>query len=942
MTDIIPILRRRRDRRDQNHRSAQARIRRVALGVGFTLSTLLAVLILAAGIFYANLTRDLPSIDALPVLLNPPDGILLQPTRLYDRSGQVLLKTLAPDDSPRRYIPYDPGNPQHLPEPLVQAVLAANDPTFWEHSGYSAMGLNQPESHPTIAQELVSSLLLWDEPPSLNRALRERLLAAQVTSTYGRPQVLEWFLNSADFGNYAHGVEAAAQLYFGKDSTSLSLAEASILASVIQAPSLNPLDAPEAALERGRENIRRMQALGYISDQETLDGLAEQPVFAEKRASEKFAPAFINLVMNQLDRQGFRERASLGGLNIYTSLDYDLQQQASCAARAYIQRLTGAQEDTAACEAARLLPPLPPGISVPDASASALILDPKTGQVVAAVGETVGSQETASMTAHNGGTLLTPFVYLTGFTRGLSPASLVWDVPGNGGVTNPDGEYHGPVRLRMALANDYLVPAAKVMNQMGIANVVQTSESFGLDIQPESSPQGVTDPLNDPVPLTLLEASAAYGVFATGGVKYGAPSGDGLIPAALLRVESIDHDILLDWTSPEAQPVLTPQLAYLMNNVLSDESARWDSLGHPNAFEIERPVGAKTGWTRDGGDAWAVGYTPYRVAAVWTGTRVENTGLSPRISMGLWSALMQYASREFPPEGWTAPAGITEMDVCDPSGMLPTSDCPAIVREVFANGSEPTQLDNLYRAYQVNRETGYLATVFTPPQLVETRVYMDVPPEAREWAADNGLRTPPDSYDAIQPVTINPDANIASPEMFADLRGEVEIRGTAAGEDLETYRILIGQGLNPGDWIQLGEDRTVPVEDGLLTKWDTSGLNGLYAIQLQVVRGDQRVETSIIQVTVDNTLPEVSITYPADGEELSYDSNRQITFQVTASDNLSLARVEFAVDGNSIGALEDAPYSLVWTTRRGEHSLFVKAIDRAGNESTARIEFVIK
>jgi membrane peptidoglycan carboxypeptidase len=942
MTDTIPILRRRRDRREQKQRGAQARLRRVLLGIGFSLSTLLAVLILTGGVFYANLTRNLPSISALPVLLNPPDGILLQPTRFYDRSGQVLLKTLAPTESPRRYIPYDPGNPQHLPEPLVQAVIAACDPAFWEHSGYSVLGVGQPEAHPTVAQKLVSSLLLWDEPPSLNRALRERLLAAQVTSTYGRPQVLEWFLNSADFGNYAYGVDAAAGLYFGKESTGLSLAEASILAAVIQAPSLNPLDAPDAALERGREVLRRMGSLGLISDEEALDALAERPAFAGKSAREDFAPAFLKLVMDQLEDQFTLQRVSRGGLNIYTSLDYDLQQQAACAVRATTQRLTGAPEDTDACQAVRLLPPLPPGVTLPEASASALILDPKTGQVLALVGEMAAGVESASMTAHNAGSLLTPFIYLTGFTRGLSPASLVWDVPGNGGVVNPDGEYHGPLRLRMALANDYLLPAAEVLNQVGLSSVTQTSGSFGLQVQSGSSPGGITDPLSDPVPLTLLDVSAAYAVFATGGVKYGGPSGEDLIPAALLRVESVDHDTWLDWANPGAQPVLTPQLAYLINQVLSDEPARWPSLGHPNAFEIERPVGAKTGWTPDGGDAWAVGYTPYRVVAVWTGTRVEQAGLSPRVPMGLWSALMRYASAGFPPEGWTAPPGITAIDVCDPSGMLPTRDCPAIVREVFASGSEPTQPDNLYRAYEINRETGYLATVFTPPQLVESRVYMAVPPEAREWAAANGLPAPPDSYDAIQPVTLNPNVNISSPTMFADLRGQVEIRGTAAGEDLDTFRLLVGQGLNPADWIQLGGDRNAPVENRLLATWDTSGLNGLYAIQLQVVRADQRVETAVIQVTVDNIEPTVDITYPADGQELSYDSNRQITFQVAASDNLSLARLEFAVDGSSVGVLEDPPYALAWRVRRGEHALFVRAIDRAGNESTARIEFVVE
>ena len=182
MSAVRTVLRRRRDRRASARRGVEARTRRFALGFGFVLSLLLALSILGTAFYYAELTRDLPSVQTLPGLLNPPDGLLLQPTRVYDRAGQHILKTFAPTESPRRYIPLDPGNPQHLPDSLVQATLAMADPTFWEHSGYALTGLTNPDLHPTIAQQLVSDLLLWNEQPSLQRAFRERLLAAQITS----------------------------------------------------------------------------------------------------------------------------------------------------------------------------------------------------------------------------------------------------------------------------------------------------------------------------------------------------------------------------------------------------------------------------------------------------------------------------------------------------------------------------------------------------------------------------------------------------------------------------------------------------------------------------------------------------------------------------------------------------------------------------------------
>jgi membrane peptidoglycan carboxypeptidase len=945
MPAVRTILKRRRDRRDSARRSVEARTRRFALGCGFVFSFLLASIIFGITFFYANLTRDLPSIDSLPGLLNPPDGLLLQPTRIYDRTGQNILKTFAPNESPRRYIPLDPGNPQHLPDMLVQATIAMADPNFWEHPGFAWAGLDHPGLHPTLAQGLVSDLLLWNEPPSFQRAFRERLLAAQVTYEYGRSQVIEWYLNSANYGNYAYGADAAAQIYFGKSAAELTPAESAILAAVSQAPSLNPLDAPQAALQRGRETVHIMQALGFLSEEEARQVLAESPTFspsppgrgARGEGKNEIAPAFLNLALQELDARFARSRIERGGLTIITTLDFNLQNQASCAMRVFMARLQGSSAIPVDCEAARLLPSLPSDLLAPEPVASAVVIDPRNGQVLAVVGESYRGQETALLTEHNAGSLLTPFIYLTGFTRGLSPATLVWDVPGLAPIRIPGNEYHGPVRLRLALANDYLAPAAQVLDQMGLENVMQTVNSFGLDVLPASVP------LRDSIPLSLLDVSGAYGVLATGGVKYGNSSDEGLTPITLLRVETVDHAVWLDGTAPGAQPVVTPQLAYLLNHILSDEPARWPALGHPNSFEIGRPVGAKTGLTLDGQDAWAVGYTPYRVATVWTGTRTNSDKpVSPRLPAGLWYALMQTASRELPPDGWRAPAGITQLEVCDPSGLLPTADCPTVVREVFADGSEPTQPDNLYRVYEINRETGFLATVFTPPQFVEQHVFMNIPSEARDWAEANGFSTPPDSYDAIQPILSNPDVSISAPDMFADVRGEIEIVGTASGENLDYFRVLVGQGLNPQNWVQVGEDsRSLVLEDTLVT-WDTSGLNGLYALQLQAVRADQRVDTAVIQVTVDNTPPEVSLSYPQEGDELDYTSNRQVTFQAQASDNLSLAIVEFYVDRKIVGSVENVPFAWTWNASRGEHELRVVARDRAGNESETEIEFKVK
>jgi len=212
--------------------------------------------------------------------------------------------------------------------------------------------------------------------------------------------------------------------------------------------------------------------------------------------------------------------------------------------------------------------------------------------------------------------------------------------------------------------------------------------------------------------------------------------------------------------------------------------------------------------------------------------------------------LMQTVSADTPADGWSAPPGVTAMMVCDPSGMLPTRECPNLVTEVFLNGSEPTQADNLYREFSVNRETGLLATVFTVPELIDTRVYLLVPENAQDWALSAGLDVPPSSYDAIQSPPVNAVANITSPQLFADVNGIVQVIGTASGVDFAYYRVQVGKGLNPQEWIQLGGDVITPVERGLLAEWNTKGLSGLYAVQLLVVRQDQVVDTAVIQVTI--------------------------------------------------------------------------------------------
>ncbi len=961
MRTVRHVIHKRQQRRERRRRRVSQGRGRAGLSIITGLSLLAALAVIGISIGYANITRDLPSLDLLPILLDAQDGQLRQPTRLYDSTGQRVLLTLEnPGAAGWQALPLDDTLLAHLPETLVKATIASVDPTFWENPGYTLETLD-PEQNPTIAQKLAADFLLWEEAPTARRAWRERLLAAQIVSRFGREQVMEWYLNSANYGNYVYGADAAARVYFGKTATDLTLAEAALLAAVAEAPALNPHTAPQAALERQKAIIQQMLRLGLISAEETHQASLEILTFRPPvEAVENMAPAFTRLVLEQVAAQYDQDRIARGGLRIFTTLDYDLQVQAACAAAAQQTRLFGESEEAdLECQAARLLPTLileDDQLSI-ETSANVVILDPATGQVLAMVGEAAPGLDPGRLPGHPPGTLMTPYVYLSAFTRGLSPASLVWDIPaslppGLADTFNLDGEFHGPVSIRAALTNDYVTPALQVLNQMGHLSIWRTAMQMGFpSLEYLESETAHRLPLGGGE-VTLLEAVHAYsafdnqgvlaGQFMTGGEDNGQAA---LSPSAVLRIEDLGGGQWLDWRTPQTRPIVSAQLAYLMTHILSDETARWPSLGHPNPLEIGRPAGTKLGRTSDGQDAWTVGYTPQIVVGVWMGSPNDQDGktISPLAAAGLWHAVMQYASRDTPVLAWETPPGISSMEVCVPSGMLPTPDCPEIVSEIFLPGNEPNQTDTLYRSFEINRETGRLATVFTPPELVIEQVFLVVPPEAEAWAAQAGIPLPPSDYDLIYiPTTISPTAAITSPAMFTYANGEIAINGNAAGEDFAYYRLQVGQGLNPKTWTLIGEDVGMPVSDGQLGVWNTEGLSGLYAIQLLVVDGDQRVETATIQVTIDNQAPEVLILFPEEGQIFYTGLDNQILFQVRASDDFGIARIEYYLDDALIASLTQPPFSTPWLSRIGLHTLRVRVVDLAGNVTEVRVEFEVK
>ncbi|MBM3121444.1 MAG: hypothetical protein FJZ97_04580 [Chloroflexi bacterium] len=921
---------------------------------------LLAVLGLAVGLatiggalLFSDVTRGLPTVEGYAERFGSPGSPRLPATRFYDRSGEVLIfeaQSAAAVD--RRWIDIEAEDPARLPA-FAQATLAFQDPDYWAASGYDWRGalpalLGRP-SAPKIADQLVEHTLLPMQDARLSpavRRLRAAILAADLTRRHSRAEILEWFLNTADYGNLAFGIDAAALTYLGKHAGDLSLSESALLAGIPVHPATNPFEAPVQSRTLRDEVLSAMRRSGFISVDQEVQAKSEPVTLRSPMEPVSGAGAdYGRFAWAQLRAQWGGEFSRWGGLTILTAEDHDLQLQTECVAATHLQRLQGADPTTvarsadgSACIAAGLLPALRPSDAGADHNVdgvTAIVMDPRTGHVLSVVGDVQAT--------HPAEAALHPLTYLAAFSRGYGPGTMVLDLPFEETGDGLEG-YRGPVSMRSALAAGLEAAGAQTLALAGVENVIRIAGELGFDL-PEVAAVG-SDGAARRAAISVEQAARAYAVLANEGRGVGEEplSDDGratsaLSPITILRIEDSAGQPVHS-AAPASRALVSAPLAFLVNDVLSDETERRSAYGAPDVLELGRPAAVVLEAGADGRDTWAVGYTRDRVVGVWLGGGAvaapeglnRLNGAAP-----VWHALLQYATREQPPQGWSMPTGVHEVQVCDPSGLLPTQYCPRIVREVFIDGTEPTSYDTLYQPLRVNRETGKLATLFTPIDLVDERVYMIPPVAASAWAQASGIQKPPTEYDtylAGEPGSAQ--ANITRPGMFETVRGKVTLRGAASMPGFEYYRLQYGLGLNPTRWIQIGSDSRTPVASGTLAVWDTAGLEGLYSVQLVVVHGEGQVVADAVQVAVDNAAPRVRLVLPQPGSVDAIAAGGGLVIEAEVFDEMGVARVDFLVDGKVLGSVSAAPWSLRWTAEPGEHEIRVRALDLAGNQGESQ------
>jgi penicillin-binding protein 1B len=586
---------------------------------------------------------------------------------------------------------------EDLPQSLTDAVLVTEDRDFYRHAGVSIRrslgalvtnvkrGARQGGS--TLTQQLVKNLYLSPER-TLRRKAIEAMLAVILDARYSKDEILEAYLNEiylGQFGSVAvNGVGEAARHYFGKEASDLDLAESATIAAMIKAPNVySPLHNPARARQRRDLVLRQMRDEKKIDDAALQQALQKPIVSVPGAESRTNAPHFVDFVKGELQAR-FGKQLKTEGLQIYTTLDVDLQRAAQ---RSVTQGLGALEKSYRRLAANAKEEPL---------QGALIVLEPRTGAVKAFVGgrDYRLSQFNRVTQAHRQpGSLFKPFVYLAAFARRdletpITPATILedtpitvtWDKGGEDEQWSPrdyDGEYRGAMTARKALELSINIPTVRASLAAGLPAVLATARAAGVGSRLRPYPSVALGAFE----VSPLEIAAAYAVFANGGVR--------VDPIAIVGVQTAAGDVL-DRKETPLRPVLPADAVFLVDSLMRGAVDR-GTASAARAGGVKGILAGKTGTTNDYRDAWFIGFSPRFLAAVWVGYDDNR----PVRLTGTQAAVPIFAdfSRSVPPqffaENFPVPSDIVTAEIDPETGGLSTPQCPRNVTEVFISGTQP-------------------------------------------------------------------------------------------------------------------------------------------------------------------------------------------------------------------------------------------------------------
>jgi penicillin-binding protein 1C len=676
------------------------RIGAVASAVGVILA------IIGFFTLFAYYSKDLPK----PGQIVRKDGFS---TKLYDRTGALLFDVY---DEERR----TPVTIATVPEILKQATVAVEDKDFYKHQGFDLLTvLRIPYNYivrgkliggSTLTQQLVKNALLTNER-SLPRKFKELILSLQIERTFTKDQILEMYFNETPYGGTAWGVGAAAEVYFSKSISELTNIEAIILAGLPQRPSAySPFagrtddDGTPLWKVRTLGVLRRMKEDGYLTElsyNQALDDM-EQVEFKQGAVAIK-APHFVFYVKDQLAQMYGEDVIEGAGFTVTTTLDLELQEQA--------QQIVADEVDKVA--------------QLTISNGAALVMDPKTGEIWSMVGSKdysnteIGGQFNVVVDAfRQPGSSIKPLTYVSLLKRGYTPASMFADVETTFQASendkpytprNYDGKFRGPVSVRNSLGSSLNIPAVKALAVVGVEPFLQLAYEMGFPTlaptQENLKRFGLAVTLGG-AEVHMIDTITAYSAFANGGEK--------IQPVSILKVQDKDGKVIYENRHVQGKRVLSAEEAFLINNILSDNSARTLAFSANSLLNVNPYVAVKTGTTNDQKDNWAVGWSRDVIVGAWVGNNdgTSMKGVASGISGAtpIWRSILLAAlqKEQFGFPEWEVPAGIEQIDVDAISGY-PAHDGFPSKKEYVIKGNSPTLPDPIHSRLKLCRGEEKLA-----------------------------------------------------------------------------------------------------------------------------------------------------------------------------------------------------------------------------------------
>jgi penicillin-binding protein 1A len=667
-----------------------------------------AIFVLIAGtIFgaYQYFSRDLPSTARLE---------MIEPalkTQVFAEDGSLVGEFYVEDRALVRL--------EEIPKYMIDAILAVEDRKFYSHWGVDIFGIARAlvaniregryaQGGSTITQQLARNLFEMYEN-TLSRKIKEALLAVRIERAYSKNEILEMYLNQIYFGAGAHGVEAAARVFFGKHAGELTIGEATLLAGIPKSPrDYSPIYELDRSLQRRAVVLQAMVDTGTLFAEDSAR-IKDEPVEIRPGRDEKpeFAAYFLEEVRRYLEHKYGADRLYHDGLRVHTALDPYLQRVAEDSMETQLQRMeewkgieyTKTRYDSLFAVGEQEGPP--------DYVQGAMVaIDVQTGHIKAMVGGRSFEQSKwnrATQAKRQPGSAFKPFIFLAAIENGYTPADIILDAPvvldlPNGDVWKPSNfteRFLGEISLRYALNFSVNIAAIRLLMALGPISAINYAHRLGVKNDLENVyalALGVSE-------VTLLELTNAYATFASGGVR----------SAPILIQKVVDREgKVLEENFAYREEVLNPQSNFMITNLM--ESVVNEGYGRTaRRMGFSEPAAGKTGTTDECTDAWFVGFTTEIAVGVWTGFDEKKSmgrGMTGgRVSCPTWANIMKAYYRDHKGEPFPEPEGIVHRAICEESGLLWAKDCSKVRREVFIEGTEPRRYCDRHRLSNKTIET---------------------------------------------------------------------------------------------------------------------------------------------------------------------------------------------------------------------------------------------